>query len=65
MLRQVPNEQHLVAALVVDQLVHQVAGHEDAETKQMQGSISRNAVPQVGALKRAHYMKRLSWYAMR
>ena len=30
--RQVLDEQHLVAALVVDQLIHQVAGHEDAET---------------------------------
>src|ERR1035437_9890047 len=26
------DEQHLVASLVVDQLIHQVAGHEDAET---------------------------------
>jgi len=29
---QVLDEQHLIAALVVNQLIHQVAGHEDAET---------------------------------
>ncbi len=39
--------------------------HEYASIKQMQGSMSRNAVPQPGAFERANYMKVLSSYAMR
>ena len=33
--------------------------------RQMQGSMSRNAVPQPGAFERAKYMKVLGSYAMR
>ena len=39
--------------------------HEYDSIKQMQGSMSRNAVPQPGAFERANYMKVLSSYAMR
>lgn len=38
---------------------------EYASIKQMQGSMSRNAVPQPAAFERANYMKVLSSYAMR
>jgi dihydroorotate dehydrogenase (fumarate) len=39
--------------------------HEYDSIKQMQGSMSRNAVPQPGAFERSNYMKVLSSYAMR
>jgi dihydroorotate dehydrogenase (fumarate) len=39
--------------------------HEYDSIRQMQGSMSRNAVPQPGAFERANYMKVLSSYAMR
>jgi len=39
--------------------------HEYDSIKQMQGSMSRNAVPQPGAFERANYMKVLSSYAAR
>jgi dihydroorotate dehydrogenase (fumarate) len=39
--------------------------HEYDSIKQMQGSMSRNAVPQPAAFERANYMKVLSSYAMR
>src|SRR5579883_155048 len=39
--------------------------HEYDSIKQMQGSMSRNAVPQPGAFERANYMKVLGSYAMR
>ncbi len=39
--------------------------HEYSSIKQMQGSMSRNSVPQPGAFERANYMKVLSSYAMR
>ena len=39
--------------------------HEYDSIKQMQGSMSRNAVPQPGAFERANYMKVLSSYASR
>src|SRR4051794_15434534 len=39
--------------------------HEYDSIKQMQGSMSRNAVPQPGAFERANYLKVLSSYSMR
>jgi dihydroorotate dehydrogenase (fumarate) len=39
--------------------------HEYDSIRQMQGSMSRNAVPQPQAFERANYMKVLSSYAMR
>ena len=39
--------------------------HEYDSIKQMQGSMSRNSVPQPTAFERANYMKVLSSYAMR
>ena len=39
--------------------------HEYDSIRQMQGSMSRNAVPQPGAFERANYMKVLSSYSMR
>jgi dihydroorotate dehydrogenase (fumarate) len=39
--------------------------HEYDSIKQMQGSMSRNAVPQPGAFERNNYMKVLSSYATR
>jgi len=39
--------------------------HEYDSIRQMQGSMSRNAVPQPSAFERANYMKVLSSYAMR
>lgn len=39
--------------------------HEYDSIKQMQGSMSRNSVPQPGAFERANYMKVLSSYAMK
>jgi dihydroorotate dehydrogenase (fumarate) len=39
--------------------------HEYDSIQQMQGSMSRNAVPQPGAFERANYMKVLNSYAMR
>jgi len=39
--------------------------HEYDSIKQMQGSMSRNAVPKPGAFERNNYMKVLSSYAMR
>jgi dihydroorotate dehydrogenase (fumarate) len=39
--------------------------HEYDSIKQMQGSMSRNSVPQPAAFERANYMKVLSSYAMR
>ncbi|HTS63023.1 MAG TPA: dihydroorotate dehydrogenase-like protein [Candidatus Acidoferrales bacterium] len=39
--------------------------HEYDSIRQMQGSMSRNAVPQPAAFERANYMKVLSSYAMR
>ena len=39
--------------------------HEYDSIKQMQGSMSRNAVPQPKAFERANYMKVLGSYAMR
>jgi dihydroorotate dehydrogenase (fumarate) len=39
--------------------------HEYDSIKQMQGSMSRNSVPQPGAFERANYMKVLSSYSLR
>ena len=39
--------------------------HQYDSIRQMQGSMSRSAVPQPGAFERANYMKVLSSYAMR
>ena len=39
--------------------------HEYDSIQQMQGSMSRNAVPQPAAFERVNYMKVLSSYAMR
>jgi dihydroorotate dehydrogenase (fumarate) len=39
--------------------------HEYDSIKQMQGSMSRNAVPQPAAFERANYMKVLSSYVLR
>jgi dihydroorotate dehydrogenase (fumarate) len=39
--------------------------HEYDSIRQMQGSMSRNAVPQPAAFERANYLKVLSSYAMR
>ena len=39
--------------------------HEYDSIRQMQGSMSRNAVPQPSAFERANYMKVLGSYAMR
>jgi dihydroorotate dehydrogenase (fumarate) len=42
-----------------------LSDHEYDSIRQMQGSMSRNAVPQPAAFERANYMKVLSSYAMR
>jgi dihydroorotate dehydrogenase (fumarate) len=50
---------------VATELLVWMGEHEYDSIKQMQGSMSRNAVPQPGAFERANYMKVLSSYAMR
>jgi dihydroorotate dehydrogenase (fumarate) len=50
---------------VVTELLVWMGDHEYDSIRQMQGSMSRNAVPQRSAFERANYMKVLSSYAMR
>ena len=50
---------------VVTELLLWMGEHEYDSIKQMQGSMSRNAVPQPAAFERANYLKVLSSYAMR
>jgi dihydroorotate dehydrogenase (fumarate) len=50
---------------IATELLVWMGEHEYDSIKQMQGSMSRNAVPQPGAFERANYMKLLSSYAMR
>ncbi len=50
---------------VTTELLQWMGDHEYDSIRQMQGSMSRNAVPQPGAFERANYMKVLSSYAMR
>jgi dihydroorotate dehydrogenase (fumarate) len=50
---------------IATELLVWMGEHEYDSIKQMQGSMSRNAVPQPGAFERANYMKVLSSYAMR
>jgi dihydroorotate dehydrogenase (fumarate) len=50
---------------VLTELLIWLGDHEYDSIKQMQGSMSRNAVPQPQAFERANYMKVLSSYAMR
>jgi dihydroorotate dehydrogenase (fumarate) len=50
---------------IATELLIWMGEHEYDSIKQMQGSMSRNAVPQPGAFERANYMKVLSSYAMR
>jgi dihydroorotate dehydrogenase (fumarate) len=50
---------------ITTELLVWMGEHEYDSIKQMQGSMSRNAVPQPGAFERANYMKVLSSYAMR
>jgi dihydroorotate dehydrogenase (fumarate) len=47
------------------ELLQWLGEHEYESIRQMQGSMSRNAVPRPGAFERANYMKVLSSYAMR
>lgn len=47
------------------ELLQWMGEHEYDSIRQMQGSMSRNAVPQPGAFERANYMKVLSSYTMR
>ena len=49
---------------MLTELLIWLGDHEYDSIKQMQGSMSRNAVPQPGAFERANYMKVLSSYAM-
>ena len=50
---------------IATELLVWMGEHEYDSIKQMQGSMSRNAVPQPGAFERANYVKVLSSYAMR
>jgi dihydroorotate dehydrogenase (fumarate) len=50
---------------IATELLVWMGEHEYDSIKQMQGSMSRNAVPQPSAFERANYMKVLSSYAMR
>jgi len=50
---------------IATELLIWMGEHEYDSIKQMQGSMSRNAVPQPKAFERANYMKVLSSYAMR
>jgi len=50
---------------IATELLIWMGEHQYDSIKQMQGSMSRNAVPQPGAFERANYMKVLSSYAMR
>ena len=50
---------------VLTELLQWMGEHEYDSIRQMQGSMSRNAVPQPAAFERANYMKVLSSYAMR
>jgi dihydroorotate dehydrogenase (fumarate) len=50
---------------IATELLIWMGEHEYDSIKQMQGSMSRNAVPQPGAFERANYMKVLGSYAMR
>ncbi len=50
---------------IATELLIWMGEHEYDSIKQMQGSMSRNAVPQPGAFERANYMKVLSSYSMR
>ncbi len=49
---------------MLTELLIWLGDHEYDSIKQMQGSMSRNAVPQPQAFERANYMKVLSSYAM-
>jgi dihydroorotate dehydrogenase (fumarate) len=50
---------------ITTELLIWMGEHQYDSIKQMQGSMSRNAVPRKGAFERANYMKVLSSYAMR
>ena len=50
---------------VLTELLQWMDEHEYDSIRQMQGCMSRNAVPQPAAFERANYMKVLSSYAMR
>jgi dihydroorotate dehydrogenase (fumarate) len=50
---------------IATELLVWMGEHEYDSIKQMQGSMSRNAVPQPGAFERVNYLKVLSSYAMR
>ena len=50
---------------IATELLVWMGEHEYDSIKQMQGSMSRNAVPQPNAFERANYIKVLSSYAMR
>ena len=50
---------------IATELLVWIGEHEYDSIKQMQGSMSRNAVPQPQAFERANYLKVLSSYAMR
>ncbi len=50
---------------IATELLVWMGEHEYDSIKQMQGSMSRNAVPQPSAFERANYVKVLSSYAMR
>jgi dihydroorotate dehydrogenase (fumarate) len=50
---------------ITTELLVWMGEHEYDSIKQMQGSMSRNAVPQPGAFERANYMKVLGSYALR
>ena len=50
---------------IATELLLWMGEHEYSSIKQMQGSMSRNSVPQPAAFERANYMKVLSSYAMR
>jgi len=50
---------------IVTELLVWMGEHEYDSIRQMQGSMSRNAVPQPNAFERANYVKVLSSYAMR
>jgi dihydroorotate dehydrogenase (fumarate) len=50
---------------IITELLLWMGQHEYDSIKQMQGSMSRNAVPQPAAFERANYMKVLSSYSMK
>jgi dihydroorotate dehydrogenase (fumarate) len=50
---------------IATELLVWMGEHEYDSIRQMQGSMSRNSVPQPGAFERANYMKVLSSYSMR